>query len=543
MKISYNWLKQYLNVTFQPQYVAELLTASGLEVEAMIPYQTVKGGLKGVVIGEVLTCEKHPGSDHLSLTTVNVGKIEPLKIVCGATNVASGQKVAVAMVGATLYFNDKELTIREAKIRGELSQGMICAEDELGIGKSHEGIMVLDPSAEPGTPANKYFNIEDDIIFEIGLTPNRSDATSHIGVARDLAAVLNNQGTPETRNQLFLNLPDVSSFSTDHTKRKIDIVIEDSKACPRYTGLTISNITVKDSPDWLKNRLLAIGLRPINNIVDITNFILHEIGQPLHAFDADEIKGDKVVVRKMPEGTSFVTLDGVERILSDQDLMICNAHEPMCIGGLFGGLHSGVTEKTVNLFLESAYFNPKSIRKTSKRHGLQTDASFRFERGADYSITTYALKRAALLIKEIAGGEISSEIVDVYPFPFEKVVVDFTWKNLDRLAGVVLNRELVKSIITSLGMIINSETGNGLFLEIPAFKSDVHREVDVIEEILRIYGYNQIDFSPVIKSSVSHYIKPDKEKARNVVSDFLTSNGFWEIMNNSLTKSAWYQNN
>jgi phenylalanyl-tRNA synthetase beta chain len=541
MKISYNWLKKYIDVDLSPQVVADFLTGCGLEVEGMETYQSVKGGLKGVLIGEVLTCRKHPDSDHLTLTTVNVGYNEPLRIVCGAPNVMPGQKVPVATVGTTLFSNDKELIIKEAKIRGELSQGMICAEDELGLGVSHAGIMVLDPKAIPGTLAKDFFNIEDDFIFEIGLTPNRTDATSHIGVARDLAAVLNNQPGKELPGKFELMVPDVSGFKPDNANRKTEIIIEDAKACPRYSGLTIANVTVKESPDWLKNRLNAIKLRPINNIVDITNFILHETGHPLHAFDADKISGNKVVIKKLPKGTHFVTLDEVDRELSDQDLMICSEKEPMCIAGVFGGVHSGVTEQTKNLFLESAYFDPKTIRKTSKFHDLQTDASFRFERGADYDITVYALKRAALLIKEIAGGEISSEIIDVYPSPFTSPIVLFQWSELDRLAGMIIERKAVKNIIVSLGIKILSETSDGLSLEIPPYKADVLREVDVIEEILRIYGYNNIGFSSAIKSSISFIDKPDREQLQNIVSDFLSFNGFFEIMNNSLTKSTYYE--
>ena len=543
MKISYNWLKKYIDVDLPPAVVADLLTGCGLEVESMETYQSVKGGLNGVLIGEVLTCRKHPDSDHLTLTTVDVGGNEPLKIVCGAPNVQAGQKVPVAVVGTTLFFNDKELVIREAKIRGELSQGMICAEDELGLGTSHAGIMVLDPAAIPGTAAKDFFHIEDDVVFEIGLTPNRTDATSHIGVARDLAAVLNNKPGNELPKNYELKIPDVSGVKPDNNNRETAIIIEDAKACPRYSGLTITNVTVKESPDWLKNRLNAIKLRPINNIVDITNFILHETGHPLHAFDADKISGGKVVIKKMPEGTHFVTLDEVERKLSCQDLMICNETEPMCIAGVFGGLESGVTGQTRNLFLESAYFDPKTIRKTSKFHGLQTDASFRFERGADYNITVYALKRAALLIREIAGGEISSEIIDVYPAPFTNPVVQLQWSGLDRLAGMAIERKTVKNIILSIGIKILSETPEGMSLEIPPYKADVLREVDVIEEILRVYGYNNIGISSSIKSSISYIDKPDHDQIQNLISDFLSFNGFFEIMNNSLTKSSYYEKN
>ena len=496
MKISYNWLKQYHDIDLEPDKVAELLTDCGLEVENLEVFHSVKGGLRGVVIGEVLTCEKHPNSDHLSLTTVNIGAAEPLKIVCGASNVAAGQRVAVATIGTTLYFGEKDLTLQRTKIRGELSEGMICAEDELGLGASHAGIMVLDPSAVPGLPASKYFGIEEDVVLTIGLTPNRVDASSHIGVARDLVAVANNAGLTEAAggagHQLIF--PDLGEFRSDNDNVHIPVVVEDPEACPRYTGLTLSGIRVEESPAWLKNRLVAVGLRPINNIVDITNFVMMETGQPLHAFDCDHITGDKVVVKKSQEGTRFITLDGVERQLSANDLMICNAQDPMCIAGVFGGIRSGVSEGTTGIFLESACFDPKHIRKSSKYHGLQTDASFRFERGADIDITIYALKRAALLIREIAGGQISSEIVDVYPVVRKPAVVDLTFSNLDRLIGKVLNRDVVRDILTDLGMVIlqDPDHSSGFRVEVPACKVDVTREADVIEEILRVYGYNNI---------------------------------------------------
>ncbi|MCX6245139.1 MAG: phenylalanine--tRNA ligase subunit beta [Bacteroidetes bacterium] len=543
MKISYNWLKEYVSDIPRPEKVAELLTGCGLEVEGLEVYHSVKGGLQGVVIGEVLTCVKHPGSDHLSLTTVNTCQGEPLKIVCGAPNVAAGQKVAVAVVGTTLYFNDKEITLQKTKIRGEVSEGMICAEDELGLGTSHAGIMVLDPSAVPGTPAKDYFNVEEDFIFEIGLTPNRSDAASHIGVARDLSSVLNYQPGGDVTAASKLLVPDVSDFKVEKQGRRIDVVIEDIKGCPRYSGLTMTGITVRESPAWLKNRLSAVGLRPINNIVDITNFILLELGQPLHAFDADRIKGEKVVIKRLPDLTPFKTLDEVDRKLTGQDLMICNTEEPMCIAGVFGGIESGVMEKTTTVFLESACFDPRSIRKTARYHGLQTDASFRFERGADINITVYALKRAALMIHEIAGGEIASGIVDVYPQPFEPALVSLSYAHLDRLIGKVLDREMVSGILVSLGIKILSSSQEGLELEIPSYKVDVTREADVIEEILRIYGYNNIEFSEAIRSAIFTSPKPDPEKVKNAVSDYLCANGFAEIMNNSLTRSSYYENN
>jgi phenylalanyl-tRNA synthetase beta chain len=545
MKISLNWLKDYLTVEPDAEKIAGLLTGCGLEVENLEPFQSVKGGLDGVYIGEVITCVKHPNSDHLSLTTVDAGGPELLHIVCGAPNVAAGQKVAVAMIGTTLYFKDQEIIIQKTKIRGEVSEGMICSEDELGLGTSHQGILVLDPSALPGMPAKEYFKVYEDVIFEIGLTPNRSDAVSHFGIARDLVAVLKTLAIQKRSGveKYSLKVPDVSSFKTDNEKRKIEVIIEDPDACPRYSGLTITGVTVRPSPQWLKNRLLAIGLRPINNIVDITNFLLHESGQPLHAFDADQIKGDKVIIKKLAKGTRFITLDEVERELTENDLMICNAEEPMVIAGVFGGIHSGVKEDTRNIFLESACFDAKSIRRTSKNHGLQTDASFRFERGADINITVFALKRAALMIREIAGGEISSGIVDAYPHPVPLKSVDLSFAHLDRLAGIVIDRDLVKVILTSVGMDIISESSNGLSLRIPSFKVDVTREADVIEEVLRIYGYDNINIPENVHSSISYSQKPDREKLQNAISDFLSSSGFYEIMNNSLTRSAYYENN
>ena len=545
MKISLNWLKDYVNLELDPENIADLLTGCGLEVESLERFQSVKGGLEGVFIGEIITCVKHPNSDHLSLTTVDIGTDELLHIVCGAPNVATGQKVAVAVVGSTLFFNNQEVQIQKTNIRGEVSEGMICAEDELGFGSSHEGIMVLDPSAKPGMPAKKYFKVYEDVIFEIGLTPNRADALSHFGIARDLVAVLK---TLARRNlsgisNISLKRPDVSSFKPDNNKRSIAVVIEDSEACPRYSGLTMTGVTVRQSPQWLRNKLHAIGLRPINNIVDITNFLLHESGQPLHAFDADQIKGDKVIIKKLAKGTKFITLDEIERELTENDLMICNAEEPMVIAGVFGGIHSGVKEETKNIFLESACFDARSIRRTSKYHGLQTDASFRFERGTDINITVYALKRAALLIKEIAGGEISSDIVDVYPNPIPAKSVELSFAHLDRLTGNTIDREMVKIILTSLGLDILTESKTGLTLCVPSFKVDITREADVIEEVLRIYGYNNIEFSDEVHSSVSYSKKPDREKLQNLVSDFLSSNGFYEIINNSLTKSSYYEGN
>jgi len=543
MKISYNWLKEYVSDIPEPDRVAELLTGCGLEVESMESWASVKGGLDGVVIGEVLTCIKHPNSDHLSLTTVNIGSEKILKIVCGASNITSGQKVVIATIGTRLILNEKEVIIQRTKIRGELSEGMICAEDELGLGSSHSGIIVLDSSVIPGTLAKDYFKVAEDIVFEIGLTPNRSDATSHIGVARDLIAVLN--CLPEHRNSIpvFLKSPDISDIKDIKSGQRISVEIEDTVACPRYSGLTFTGITVKESPSWLKNRLNSVGLRPINNIVDITNFILMEMGQPLHAFDADQIKGSKVIVKKYPGSKKFITLDEVEREITPQDLMISNEEEPMCIAGVFGGINSGVSHATKTVFLESAFFQPAHIRKTARYHGLQTDASFRYERGADVNITVFALRRAAFLIKEIAGGEVSSNIVDVYPNPDEPILVSLSFQHLDRLVGKILDREIINKILSSLGISVLSTSEEGLNLEIPSYKIEVTREADVIEEILRIYGYNNIEFSSTLHSSISFSPKPDVEKVKNGISDYLCANGFSEIMNNSLTRSIYYEDN
>ncbi len=542
MKISYNWLKQYLDFELSPNELSLLLTDCGLEVESLEAWQSAKGGLEGLVIGEVITCTKHPGADKLSLTTVDVGKGHSLPIVCGAPNVAAGQKVVVALVGTTLYSGDESFVIKKAKIRGEDSEGMICAEDEIGLGTSHAGIMVLDPAVKVGTPAKDYFKVEDDFVFEIGLTPNRTDAMSHIGVARDIMAVLNTIAFINKQTQKpALTIPSVDHFKIDNSSLDIEVIVEDSIACPRYSGVTIAGVTVKESPQWLKNRLNAIGLRPINNIVDITNFVLHETGQPLHAFNADEITGNKVIVKKLPKGSKFITLDETERELTGNDLMICNTVEGMCIGGVFGGIKSGVTEKTKNIFLESAYFDPVHIRKTSKYHDLQTDASFRFERGVDPGMILYALKRAAMLIREIAGGTISSEIKDVYPRPIEKMVIPVSWKNINRLIGKTLDRDLIKNILQSLEFEILEENESGLSVRVPSYRVEVTREADVIEEILRIYGYNNIEIPLKQNSSISHSQKPDPEKNRNVIMGYLSNNGFNEIMNNSLTKSTLYE--
>ncbi len=540
MKISYNWLKTYLNINLPAKEVSEILTDCGLEVEAIELISPIKGGLKGIVVGEVKSKEKHPDADRLNITTVDVGTGTLLNIVCGATNVETGQKVLVATIGSLLYpTNGEPFEIKKSKIRGQISEGMICAEDEIGLGNSHEGILVLDKSAIIGIPAKTHFKLEDDQVFEIGLTPNRADAASHIGVARDLAAFFNYQALQNNTTPLELELPDVKTFSNDTTEKKIDVRVEDPAACPRYSGISITGVNVTDSPDWLKIRLKAIGLKPINNIVDISNFVLHELGQPLHAFDSDKITGEKVIVKKMPAKTKFKTLDGIERELNNEDLMICNVTDPMCIAGIFGGLESGITEKTRNLFLESACFDPVHIRKTAKRHGLKTDASFRFERGTDPTITVYALKRAAMLIKEIAGGQLSSDIIDIYPTKVESFKIALSYKNCDELIGKEIDRKLIRNILISLGIEIISEGPDALLLAVPPFKVDVKREVDVIEEIVRIYGYNNIELPTHLRSSLSYSAQPDPEKTQDLLSELLSNNGFHEILTNSLTKATY----
>ena len=539
MKISYNWIKDYLKIDLEPSKVAEILTGIGLEIEGMDEWVSVKGGLEGVVIGEVLTCKKHPDADKLSVTTVDIGTPQPLQIVCGAPNVAAGQKVPVATIGTVLYKGDESLEIKKSKIRGELSEGMICAEDELGLGSSHEGIMVLDNDAKPGTLAKNYFNVTRDFVFEIGLTPNRIDSGSHYGVARDLAAYLNLNANFDGKAVL----PSLAGFKPDNNDNPYEVIIENTADCPRYSGITISGITVGESPDWLKNRLLAVGLNPINNVVDITNFVQHEIGQPLHAFDADKIAGKKVIIRNLPDKSKFITLDNNERSLSAKDLMICNPDGGMCIAGVFGGIESGVTSATKNIFLESAYFNPVAIRKTSKRHGLKTDASFRFERGADPNMTTWALKRAIMLIKEVAGGNISSEIIDVYPSPVKNSVIDVNYNRINRLIGKKIEPQTVKKILKLLDIQIIAENGDDLTLEIPSYRVDVKKEADVIEEILRIYGYNNVEVTSHVNSTLSYPEKPDREKVVNIIADLLAANGFSEIMCNSLNPSAWYEQN
>ncbi|WP_316816060.1 phenylalanine--tRNA ligase subunit beta [Pedobacter nyackensis] len=533
MKISYNWLKQFIQTDKTPQELSLILTDIGLEVESLETVQPVVGGLEGLVIGHVLSCVQHPNADRLRVTTVDVGGAEALQIVCGAPNVAQGQKVVVATVGTTVYPNEGEpFKIKSSKIRGEASEGMICAEDEIGLGVSHDGIMVLPEDTVVGTTAKAYFKLEDDYLFEIGLTPNRADAASHLGVARDLAAYF----------RTTIQMPDISGFKTDNESLLIDVAVEDAVACPRYSSVTISGITVQASPEWLQDKLKVIGIRPINNIVDITNYVLHDLGVPLHAFDADQIKGGKVRVKKCAEGTPFVTLDGVERKLSSEDLMICNAEGPMCIAGVFGGKNSGVSESTTNIFLESAYFNAVSVRKTSKRHGLKTDASFRFERGTDPEMTVVALKRAALLIAELGGGQIASLVSDLYPAPVQPFDVEVNYQNIVKLIGADIAAEEIKAIIVALGITVSAETAEGLSLKVPAFKVDVTRECDITEEVLRIYGYNNIEIPSKINASLSYTSKPDKEQTQHVIADMLTANGFLEIWCNSLTKGVYSKN-
>lgn len=537
MKISYKWLKDLIEITETPEEIDRLLTATGLEVEGIEEIESIKGGLQGVVIGQVLTREKHPEADRLSLTTVDVGGQTPLSIVCGAANVAAGQKVVVATVGATLYpaGSDQPLVLKKSKIRGALSEGMICAEDELGVGTSHDGIMVLDTELPNGTPAAEYFGISSDYLIEIGLTPNRADAASHYGVARDLKAVLKRE----------ITLPSVEDFKIDNQNLPIPVEVRNTEACPRYTGLTISGITVAESPEWLKQRLQTIGIRAINNIVDITNYICHELGQPMHAFDADKVSGKKVIVTTVAENTPFVTLDGIERKISANDLMICSegaggSPEPMCIAGVFGGLTSGVTENTTSIFLESAYFSPVWVRRTAQRFSLKTDSSFRFERGTDPNMPLFALKRAALLIKEIAGGTISSEIIDIYPEPVQDFKVNMKYRNIDRLIGKSLEKEQIKGILESLDIRVTDETETGFTAIVPPYRVDVQREADVIEEILRIYGFGQVELSDALSSDfLSDFPVNDPEKLKLRAAELLVGNGFNEMINNSLTKPEY----
>ncbi|RFZ95122.1 phenylalanine--tRNA ligase subunit beta [Mucilaginibacter conchicola] len=530
MKISYNWLKEFIDTEKSPEEISKILTGTGLEVESLEKVQAIAGGLEGLVIGYVKETTQHPNADRLKITKVDVGSGEDLQIVCGASNVAAGQKVVVATVGTMVHPSTGEpFKINKSKIRGEVSEGMICAEDEIGLGHSHEGIMVLDADVPVGKLAKEHFNVQDDYMYEIGLTPNRADAASHLGTARDIAAFL----------KIAVKKPDVSAFKIDDNDLKIEVLVENEQASPRYSGLTISGLEVKESPDWLKERLAVIGVRAINNVVDVTNYVLHELGQPLHAFDAAAIAGGKVVVKNVAEGTIFKTLDDVDRKLSADDLMICNADEPMCIAGVFGGAKSGVTEGTKSIFLESAYFNSVSVRKTAKRHGLKTDASFRFERGTDPDMTVFALKRAALLIQQVAGGQVSSEIFDHYPAPVAPFDVEVTFKNIDRLIGKAIGNDTIKSILTSLDIAIVNETAEGLSLKVPPYRVDVTREVDVIEEILRLYGYNNIEIPTQIRASLNTSQRPEKDTVQNAISDLLSANGFNEMLANSLTKLAY----
>jgi phenylalanyl-tRNA synthetase beta chain len=536
MKISYNWLKQFIKIDWNSEETAALLTDLGLEVEVVEKYQSVKGGLEGIVVGHVLTCIPHPDADRLKITTVDLGDGVPLQIVCGAANVDAGQKVPVATIGTVLY--DKEggsFTIKKGKIRGQESHGMICAEDELGLGTGHDGIMILDDSIAAGTKAADVFKIENDEVFEIGLTPNRADAMSHLGTARDLRAGLLQSGV----NVEFIT-PSVSNFRVDMRTLKIDVNVEEVLLAPRYCGVTISGITVKPSPHWLQYRLKAIGITPKNNVVDVTNYVLHELGQPLHAFDATKING-KIIVKTLPSGTKFTTLDDVERTLHKEDLMICDEKGPLCIAGVFGGKNSGVTEHTTSIFLESAYFNPVSIRKTAKRHQLNTDASFRFERGIDPTITSYALKRAALLIQEVAGGEITSDLIDVYQKKIEDFSVFLNFANVAKIIGQEIPKDTIKQILVSLDIKVNSFSETGLGLTIPAYRVDVQREIDVIEEILRVYGYNNISFSNKLNATVSNSPRNEDYKLQNIVATQLNSQGFNEMMANSLTTASYVE--
>ena len=536
MNIFYNWLKEYVDFDLTPEEVAAALTSIGLETGSVEEVQTIKGGLEGLVIGEVLTCVEHPNSDHLHITTVNLGNGEPTQIVCGAPNVATGQKVVVATLGTKLYDGDECFTIKKSKIRGVESIGMICAEDEIGIGTSHDGIIVLPEQAVPGTLAKDYYNVKSDYVLEVDITPNRADACSHYGVARDLYAYLIQNG-----KQATLKCPSVDAFAVENHDLDIKVTVENSEACPRYAGITVKDVTVKESPEWLQNKLRLIGVRPINNVVDVTNYIVHAFGQPLHCFDADKIKGGEVIVKTLSEGTPFVTLDGVERKLNERDLMICNKEEAMCIAGVFGGLDSGSTEATTNVFIESAYFHPTWVRKTARRHGLNTDASFRFERGIDPNITIYCLKLAAIMVKELAGGTISSEIKDVCVAPAQDFIVELAYEKVNSLVGKVIPVETIKSIVKSLEMKVTNETAEGLTLAVPPYRVDVQRDCDVIEDILRIYGYNNVEIPSTLKSSLTTKGEEDKSnKLQNLIAEQLVGCGFNEILNNSLTRAAYY---
>lgn len=538
MNISYNWLKEYVDFDLTPDETAAALTSIGLETGGVEEVQSIKGGLEGLVIGEVLTCVDHPDSDHLHITTVNLGDENPLQIVCGAPNVAAGQKVVVATLGTKLYSGEECFTIKKSKIRGAESFGMICAEDEIGIGTSHDGIIVLPADAVPGTLAKDYYQIKSDYVLEVDITPNRADACSHYGVARDLYAYLIRNG-----KQAVLRRPSVDAFGVENHDLDISVKVENTEACPHYAGVTVKGVTVKESPDWLQNKLRLIGVRPINNVVDVSNYIVHAFGQPLHCFDANKIKGREVIVKTLSEGTSFVTLDGVERKLHEQDLMICNAEEPMCIAGVFGGLDSGSTETTTDVFIESAYFHPTWVRKTARRHGLNTDASFRFERGIDPNGVIYCLKLAALMIKEIAGGHIASDIKDVCASPAKDFIVDLAYRKVHALIGKTISPEIIKSIVTTLEMKILEETPEGLKLSVPPYRVDVQRDCDVIEDILRIYGYNNVEIPLTLKSGLTTKGENDRSnKLQNLIAEQLVGCGFNEILNNSLTRAAYYEN-
>ena len=540
MNISYKWLKRYINLQDDAETVAKILTSIGLEVGTVETVETIKGGLKGLVVGEVLTCEAHPNSDHLHITKVNIGEGEPLPIVCGAPNVAAGQKVIVATVGTVLYDGDQSFTIKKGKLRGEDSWGMICAEDEIGVGTDHAGIIVLPADTPVGMTAAEYYHVENDTIIEVDITPNRSDAASHYGVARDLYAYYqshpNNQNTP-----IVLTKPSVEDFKVNGEGLKVNVFVDAPDACPRYSGVSIKGVTIKESPEWLKNSLLAIGLRPINNVVDVTNFVLHECGQALHAFDADKIKNHEIHVRYAKAGEKFTTLDGVEREMDARDLMIANSDEAMCIAGVFGGLESGVTEKTKNVFLESAYFDPVTIRKTSRRHQLQTDASFRYERGCDPNNTIYVLKRAALLLQEVAGGEVAMEITDTVNGDFSPWPVTIEINRVNSLIGKAIGEDTIETILNALEIEIKSKDGDKWELEVPRYRVDVQRECDVVEDILRIYGYDNVEFPEKLNTSLAYGVKPNPEALRRRIAEQLTAQGFNEILNNSLTKVSYYE--
>ena len=538
MNISFSWLKRYLKTDLEAERIAEILTELGLEVEEFEKIETIKGGLKGVVVGEVLTCEEHPDSDHLHITSVDVGAEAPLQIVCGAANCRKGLKVMCATVGSVLYpiDSEEEFKIKRSKIRGVESLGMLCAEDELGIGRNHEGIMELPADAVVGTPAKEYLHIADDYLIGIGLTPNRVDAASHIGVARDLAAYLKSRG-----EEVEFTLPSVDGFKVDDTSRTIEVEVVNQEAAPRYAGITVSGCKIAPSPEWMQNELRAAGINPKNNLVDITNYVLFELGQPLHAFDADKIEGGKIVVRSAEEGEKFVTLDGVERTLTSNDLMICSAERPMCIAGVYGGQDSGISDSTVNVFIESAYFHPVWVRKTAKRFGLNTDASFRFERGIDPNIQVYALKRAAMLMQELAGGRITSEIIDINPTPAKHFEFDFSLDRARKLIGKDIAEETFMTILSALDVEVRGREGDVLKVAVPPYRVDVQREADLVEDVLRVYGYNNIEISDHVNSTLSYAPKPDKARLQNIASDYLTANGYTEIMSNSLTKGAYYE--